>query len=104
MESAIGPVQVTLFGGVEPEGEVIKRAKLTFLGTSPHAFVKLYQYDEADNRFREFDHLAECVIDETETHLSIKGCSRTMAEELGLPEAESMVRWEVDLQGCVGCK
>ena len=103
MLSTIGPVTVEIHGGIESDGDKITLAKLTSLGGSPHATVKLYQWRADQKNFEEFDQLIECEIAETGRHITIKGQSTRLSEEVGLALNESTVRWEVDLTGCQEC-
>lgn len=108
MNSSYGPCEVRLYGSVYPEGEVIANGKIDFLGESPNATARLYQWIDGTGfmpgRFRVFDTIgAATVTNLTDDMFKIVGISQQMVEEVGLPEADATVTWEVLVQGCATC-
>jgi hypothetical protein len=108
MNSSYGPCEVHLFGSVYPEGEVIKKAKIDFLGESPNATARVYQWVDGSKmmpgRFRVFDTLgASTITSLSEDVFRVTGISQQMVEEVGLAEANAEVTWEVTVQGCESC-
>lgn len=101
MNATIGPCTVVLSGYVL-EREEIKMAKITTLGESPNATLKVYQWD--GNRHVEFDHLVDASVQNKGGSLIVEGTSRKMIEEIGLTPDNARVTWEVEVTGCEGCR
>lgn len=110
MRSSYGPVDVELFGGLEPDGELVRKAKIDVLGEPPNATVRMYQWASnptkgLPGRFRHFDTLTEAeVIDEHDGGFTVRGISDSGVTENGLPPADAVVTWKVTVRGCEDCQ
>ena len=104
--SSYGPVSVAIYGGFEPDGDVMTKCKLTLLGESPNATVKLYKWIPdlgIEGRFIEYDSLTECNISESGDEVHIAGFSDQMQEQAGLTRENAGVRWVANTTGCQDC-
>lgn len=105
--TTLGPVNIKLSGGTYVKGAKQDHVKLTFIGVSPNATVKLYLWDDRRKRFDEFDKLTEAVIEEDPddaTKMRIIGKSEMAQELIGHSDADLMVRWDVVVKGsCEDC-
>lgn len=103
MLTTYGPVSVTFHGGLDDD-ETMTLAKITTLGDSPNARIKLYQYDAQTGQFHEFDTLIDAKVDEKPHRILAEGISERHREEVGLSPDESIIRWEIDTSAdCQGC-
>lgn len=100
MQSQIGPVNIKVFSGLEPEGEEYRRCRITFLGSSP---VTAKMWKMHDGRWLEVDTLSAAVVVEQGKSMLISGVSRTLVREIGLDSKNAQVRWEVEVLGCQNC-
>lgn len=108
MNSSYGPCEVRLFGSLYPEGETISKAKIDFLGESPNATARVYQWIPSDGpfpgRFRVFDTVAAATITNvTDQMFRVVGISQEMVDEVGLAPSDAEVTWEVTVFGCESC-
>lgn len=107
MPNAIGPATVTFEGGLYVQNASLKNAKLTFLGNSPNAAVKVFSYDEGSRRFTEFDKLTGATItDDERTGMTIiSGLSQTVLTDMpGADDSDALVTWKVKVTGqCSDC-
>lgn len=103
MDTTLSPVTVAIYGGQPPDGDEISMAMVTSLGESPHATVKLFQYDFSRKQLVEFDCLTECTVDETGNRIVVEGTSQWATEVNELPVSEANVRWVIDIKGCQSC-
>lgn len=97
MQSQIGPVNVKVFSGLEPEGDEYKRCRITFFGN------KAKMYHMFDSRWHEVDTLANTSVVERGKDCTITGTSRSLIVEVGLAPSNAQVRWEVEYVGCRNC-
>lgn len=65
---------------------------------------KLTKWNPVSRRFEQIDTLLEFDITESDGAITITGKSSEMMDEVGLPAAEAMVRWSMDLVGCQDCQ
>lgn len=100
MRPVIGPVSVSIFHGLEPEGEEYRRCRLTFLGDSPTT-AQLWQF--VGGRWLLVDTLTTASVVETDAGMVITGASRTLISEVGLDPANAQARWNVEATGCQNC-
>ena len=100
MQSQIGPVNVKVFSGLEPEGEEYNRCRITFLGSSP-VTAKLWKM--WDGRWLDVDTLSQATVVEQGKSMMISGTSKALTAEVGLDPANAQVRWEVEVLGCSNC-
>lgn len=100
MQSQIGPVNVKVFSGLEPEGEEYRRCRVTFLGSSP-VTAKMWRLH--DGRWLDVDTLSEASVLEQGNTMMITGVSKALIQEVGLDQSNAKVRWEVEYVGCRNC-
>jgi hypothetical protein len=109
MNAQYGPCEVRIIGGLQAEDETLPKAKITFLGESPNAIVRLYQFIPASEtsavgRFRCIDTIgAATVSDQGDDGFTVTGVSQQLVEEVGLSDADATVIWEVKIKGCETC-
>ena len=109
MNAQYGPCEVRIIGGLQAEDETLPKAKLTFLGESPNALVRLYQFIPATDtssvgRFRVIDTIgAATVTDLDDNGFTVTGVSQQLVEEVGLADKDATVIWEVRIKGCETC-
>ena len=100
MQSQVGPVNVKVFSGLEPEGDEYTRCRITFLGSNP-VTVKMWRM--WDGRWMEVDTLIDATVNEDQQEMSISGTSKALIDEVGLEVSNAQVRWEVETVGCANC-
>lgn len=107
MPGSIGPATVNLEGGLYVQGCTINLAKVSFLGNSPNATVKIYSWDEGSRRFTEYDKLTGAsVSDDERTGMTIiSGLSEMVLTDMpGADESDALVTWKVKVTGqCADC-
>ena len=109
MNAQYGPCEVRIIGGLNSEDETLPKAKVTFLGESPNAIVRLYQFvPSAEHgslgRFRVIDTIgAATVSDHDDDGFTVSGVSQQLVEEVGLADSDATVIWEVKIKGCETC-
>jgi len=100
MQSQIGPVNVKVFSGLEPDGEEYKRCRISFLGSNP---VTAKMWKMWDGRWLEVDTLTHASVVEKGKDSMIVGTSKALTVEVGLSSSNAQVRWEVEYVGCRNC-
>lgn len=105
MKNTYSPITVKIFGGVGPEGEEIKRARVDLCGSSDGCSATLYVYDSETKWLRPRDHLADCKVTENDKTLSLVGRSSELMDQVELAPSEAEARWELQLatEGCARC-
>ncbi len=116
----LGPATVVIKGGIYPTErgqDTFRNAKLSFVGNSPNATVKLYAWEmrqDADGHptsmgFVEIDKLTEARVTENELdgRYDIRGISERFTNEFPhTPDLdnEAIVTWDVLVTGqCADC-
>lgn len=109
---SIGPVDVAIYGCVRldpdtsqpdemADGEKMTGARVDGCGDT----VALWQFDNLAKRYARFDRLTDCeaTYSKDGNHVTIKGVSDLMVEQIGLSREDAHVRWEIDMRGCQTC-
>lgn len=106
----IGPATVKTSGGLEVSGNELRNAKLTFIGGSPNATVKLYRWEDTGvrgGRFHEYDCLRKATVVEDDNNpdkITITGISQATMEagQGSFQEADALTTWNVMVTGRCG--
>lgn len=114
MTTFVDLATVREYGGLAEEGEPLKPARVTTLGsTSGMVQAKLYIFgtDEGDEedvvpRWREHDTLIGATIttNDRDGSVTVEGKSTRLVNELMLKPSDADVRWEIKPAGCVSCR
>jgi hypothetical protein len=91
--ATIGPVTLKVFGHCVPDGEELRRAKITWNGSR----AKVYVFD--DGQFHEYDSLSDIRLTDT----NLEGVSQVMQRDGELSAADALVRFEIHSKGCATC-
>lgn len=114
MPTTIGPAEVKLTGGTYVSNCKLRLAKLTTLGVSPNATVKIYAWNPPDKNvgfpggFTEYDKLTEATIEsvgDDNSKMRITGKSEMAREDVVNGSDEDItVKWDVKISGsCNDC-
>lgn len=95
--------EVTVFGGLEPDGEVHKRCRLTMIGNPTDAV--LFVSDFERTRWRPVDRLTQATVtDHDDGTFAIEGISDELVNVVGMPPGNATARWEVRPKVCRDCR
>ena len=100
MQSEIGPVDVTVYAGLEPDGETYRRCRITVLGAAPIS-ARLYKF--WSGRWLPVDTITNASYSGTGDRGVFVGTSRALVVEVGLLPSNAEVRWDVNFVGCTSC-
>lgn len=93
---------VTMYGALDPDGEVYTKCRLTILGKP--ANVVLYRRLAGTDDWKVVDQLSQAHVTENANgSLTITGISHTLVAEVGVQPSDATVRWEVQPKGCPTC-
>ena len=92
-----GDVQV--FGGLAQEGAVIRRARITTLGS----VAKLSRPDLRSRRYEQADRITDVEVSEDGDKVVFAGVSEQLTAEVGLHPPDTKVRWVLHPKGCRTC-
>lgn len=69
----------------------ITKGEITWLGESPHARVKVSEYDNARRRLVQVDIITEATVQEGTDRVKVTGVSRFLQQKVGLAPSEAKV-------------
>lgn len=92
---------VTMFGALDPEGEIYEKCRLTFIGNP--ADVVLYHWVPVYERWQRVDRLTQAQVLSNGRQHTITGISDALVYEVGVDPSEAKVRWEITEKGCSSC-
>jgi hypothetical protein len=102
MKPTIPLADVTMFGALDPEGEVYRKCRIGILGKPANAV--LYSRLMGERRWKAVDKLsAASVIEHPDGTLTIEGVSSELVNVVGMRPDEAHVRWEVKPLRCSNC-
>jgi hypothetical protein len=94
---------VTVFGGLDSEGEVYRKCRVTMNGRPADAV--LYSRLLTEQKFVPVDRLTGATVTEnTDGSVTIQGVSQELVEIVGVDPENAMTRWEIVPQGCTTCR
>jgi hypothetical protein len=101
MRPVIPLANVTVHGGLDPEGETYRKVRLTMIGNP--ACVVMYSNMLGDGKWEPVDRLTNATVAEGDNRWTISGISDEMVERIGLSPDNAVVRWDVEVIGCLDC-
>lgn len=102
MRPVIPLADVTMYGALDPEGEVYPKCRITLNGSPADAV--LYSKLMGAQRWKPVDRLtAATVTEHGDGTLTIVGTSQELIELVGVAPSNATVRWEVRPRGCQNC-
>lgn len=102
MRPLIPLADVTVFGALDPDGEVHHRCRVTSIGKPASAV--LYARMLGEDRWKAIDRLTEAAVTERpDGSIVFEGISQELVNVVGVPASNATVRWEVRPLGCRNC-
>lgn len=102
MRPLIPFAEVTMFGALDPDGEVYKKCRITLLGAPTDAV--LYSADVGTGQWRIVDQISQGTLTEhPDGSFTLEGASQELVNIVGVPPEEATVRWEIRPIGCSNC-
>lgn len=83
-----------MFGGLSPEGEEYKRARITLNGDPGDAVLYMF-HTEPEPQWKPVDRITQTKITETNRGMTITGTSDELIHVVGVEPSNAQVRWEV---------
>jgi hypothetical protein len=102
MKPLIPSADVTVYGALDPEGEVFRKCRLGILGKPANAV--LYSRLIGERRWQQVDKLTGAsVVEHPDGSITIEGTSQELVSVVKVPVDQARVRWEVVPVGCKNC-